>query len=142
MKNLPSSKVIQIIAFFLSFGLLTNISANWVHKNISDAVFAEDVIERKPINIISDGEIYSKNKIYFWTNIRNLSGDKITHRWIYNDKIFAEVSFEIKGKRWRVWSSKRFLRSWGGVWEVQVLNRNSEILLSKKFTFRGGGNYE
>ncbi|WP_425352122.1 DUF2914 domain-containing protein [Isorropodon fossajaponicum symbiont] len=47
-------------------------------------------------------------KIYFFTNIRNLTGDKITHRWSYKDKVKAEIGFNIKGKRWRVWSIKIF----------------------------------
>ncbi len=37
-------------------------------------------------------------KIYFFTDIRNLTDDKITHRWGYKNKVKAEISFNIKGK--------------------------------------------
>nr|WP_245394604.1 DUF2914 domain-containing protein [Isorropodon fossajaponicum symbiont] len=32
----------------------------------------------------------------------------MTHRWSYKDKVKAEIGFNIKGKRWRVWSIKIF----------------------------------
>jgi hypothetical protein len=35
----------------------------------------------------------SLGKIYFFTNIRHLKGDKITHRWFYKGKVKAEIDF-------------------------------------------------
>jgi hypothetical protein len=47
----------------------------------------------------------------------------------------AEVSFEIKGQRWRVWSSKNLWHTWIGEWTVDVLNQRSEKLLTRTFNF-------
>ncbi|KAA0439622.1 MAG: DUF2914 domain-containing protein, partial [Candidatus Thioglobus sp.] len=91
-------KKIILLALLLSsqaFSLLP-------HQNISQAVFAKSVENREPKQIITTADS-SLKKVYFFTNIRNLKGDKITHRWLYKGKIKAEVSFEIKGNRWRVW---------------------------------------
>lgn len=102
----------KYIAIFVL--LLTNSAlADWPHKNISSAVFAKSVENRTPVEIITEADD-SLGKIYFFTNIRNLTGDKITHRWIYKDKVKAEISFDIKGKRWRVWSSKNLWHTWTG----------------------------
>ncbi len=124
MKN-----ILLLLLFF------TNITwAGWPHTNISQAVFATYVVDRQPIEIITETD-NSLKKIYFFTNIRNLTGDKITHRWIYKDNIKAEVSFDIKGKRWRVWSSKNIWHTWTGIWTVEVVNSIGEVLLTKTINF-------
>lgn len=121
----------------LLLSLLTSTVAwsQWVHPNISEAVFAKDVKERTPVEIITEAD-QSLGKIYFFTNIRNLSGDRITHRWVYKDKVKAEVSFDIKGDRWRVWSSKNLWHTWTGTWRVDVLNAQGEVLLSNTFNYQ------
>jgi len=125
-------KKIIVLLFLL---LAKSALAQWPHKNISQAVFAKSVEDRTPIEIVTDADS-SLGKIYFFTNIRHLTGDKITHRWIYKDKIKAEVSFDIKGKRWRVWSSKNLLHTWTGTWQVDVLNSKGNVLLRKTFEYK------
>ena len=115
--------------------LVKSAIAQWPHENISQAVFAKSVEDRAPIEIVT-GANDSLGKIYFFTNIRDLSGDTITHRWIYKDKVKAEISFNIKGKRWRVWSSKNLWHTWTGQWKVEVINQQNELLLTKIFEFR------
>ena len=123
----------KIVLLFL---FLANTAwANWPHENISQAVFASSVVDRQPIEIITEADD-SLGKIYFFTNIHNLVGDTITHRWIYKDKIKAEISFDIKGKRWRVWSSKNIWHTWTGEWRVEVVNQQNETLLTRTFEFR------
>ena len=115
--------------------LTTKVFAQWPHENISQAVFAKSVENRAPIEIVTEADD-SLGKIYFFTNIRDLTGDTIIHRWIYKDKVKAEISFNIKGKRWRVWSSKNLWHTWTGQWKVEVVNQQNELLLTKIFEFR------
>ncbi|MBE8189409.1 MAG: DUF2914 domain-containing protein [Candidatus Thioglobus sp.] len=130
-------KIIAITAFLLA----NLVWAEWPHSNISQAVFARSVADRAPLGIISEAE-NSLKKVYFFTNIRHLSGEKITHRWSYKGKVKAEISFEIGSKRWRVWSSKNLWHNWTGDWKVEVLNRAGDILLSKKFSYKKAGENE
>ena len=83
---------IIILTIFLSFSALAH---EWPHENISEAVFALSVEDRVPIDIVEEID-NSLGKIYFFTNIRDLKGEHITHRWIYDDKVMADVRFEIK----------------------------------------------
>jgi hypothetical protein len=115
--------------------LTTKVFAQWPHENISQAVFAKSVEDRAPIEIVTEVDD-SLGKIYFFTNIRHLIGDKITHRWIYKNKVKAEISFSIKGDRWRVWSSKNIWHTWTGQWKVEVVNQKNEILLTKTFEYK------
>ena len=104
------------------------------HKNISQAVFALDVVDRVPQNIISELD-NSHKKIFFYTNLKNLSGKKIKHRWSYNDRNMAEISFFPKSNRWRVYSSKNLWKNWTGAWKVDVIDENENIILTKTFNY-------
>ena len=126
------NKVIAII--FSLIITLGAVAADWPHENISNADFALEIKDRTPINIIEEID-NSFGKIYFFTNIRNLQGQKVTHRWIYNNKVMADVVFDINGPRWRVWSSKNLWPTWLGVWSVEVLNSNGELLYKKEFNY-------
>jgi len=106
----------------------------WPQKNISEAEFAKKIIDRVPINIVREFD-NSLGKIYFFTNIRNLQDTSITHRWIYNNKVMADVVFDIKGPRWRVWSSKNLWHTWTGKWIVEVLTSENEVLYKKEFNY-------
>jgi len=106
----------------------------WPQPNISEAEFAKKIIDRVPINIVREFD-NSLGKIYFFTNIRNLQDTSITHRWIYNNKVMADVVFDIKGPRWRVWSSKNLWHTWTGKWIVEVLTSENEVLYKKEFNY-------
>jgi hypothetical protein len=115
--------------------LANAVFAAWPHKDISQAVFAKSIKDRAPNEIITEAD-NSLGKIYFFTNIRHLKGDQITHRWSYKGKVKAEISFDIKGNRWRVWSSKNLWHRWTGQWKVEVLNQHKQLLLSKTFEYK------
>jgi len=123
--------IIFIFGLFLS---LTVLSDEWPHENISNAVFSLDVEDRVPINIVEEAD-NSLGKIYFFTNIRNFSGERITHRWIYQGRVMAEVSFNINGPRWRVWSLKNLWHTWIGEWKVEVLTDDGSVLYEKVFNY-------
>ena len=124
-------KILILLGLLLSLNALSD---EWPHENISNAVFALNIEDRVPINIVEEAG-NSLGKIYFFTNIRNLEGERITHRWIYKDEVMADVSFEINGPRWRVWSSKNLWYTWLGEWKVQVLRMDGSLLYEKIFNY-------
>lgn len=126
------NKIIAIIScLIISFNVL---ASDWPHENISIAEFALEVKDRTPLNIIEEPD-NSFGKIYFFTNIRNLQGQRVKHRWIYNNKVMAEVDFNVNGPRWRVWSSKNLWPTWLGEWTVEVLNSKDEVFFKKEFNY-------
>jgi hypothetical protein len=68
--------------------------------------------------------------------LSDLSGHNITHQWTYNDKVMFEKTFEVKGARWRVWTSKTLVPSWTGTWTVNVLDDDRAVLNSKSFEYQ------
>ena len=126
------NRVLVIISSLLiSINVL---ASDWPHENISNAEFAMEIKDRTPLNIIEELD-NSFGKIYFFTNIRNLQGQSIRHRWIYKNKVMAEVEFDINGPRWRVWSSKNLWPTWLGEWTVEVLNSKDEVFFKKEFNY-------
>ena len=75
------------------------------------------------------------NQLYFFTELREMSGQTAKHRWEREGKLMAEVEFKVKGPRWRVWSSKSFVPGWTGDWKVSVINEVGEVISEKSFTY-------
>ena len=88
---------------------------------INRAVFTSRVDQREPV-----GELTQLTNeyaiVYFFTEVKGLEGHKITHRWEYEGQVQAEITFEIGGPRWRVWSSKEMMPEWVGTWTVSVID--------------------
>lgn len=76
-----------------------------------------------------------QNQLYFFTELRDMSGQTAKHRWEYGGKVMAEVEFNVKGPRWRIWSSKSFVPGWTGDWKVSVINGAGDVISEKNFTY-------
>ncbi len=74
-------------------------------------------------------------KIYLFSDLRGLVGQTVTHRWSYKGETMAEVAFEVRGPRWRVWSSKNLRLNWVGDWTVEVVSQDGEVFASETFSY-------
>ncbi len=102
---------------------------------VSRAQFTSAVLDREPtddLTAINPGS----EKIFFFTELRNMDGTSITHRWSLNGAVMAEVSFKVRASRWRVYSSKTLLPEWRGEWVVDVLDENGSVLESRTAGYR------
>lgn len=101
---------------------------------LARSTFTTGVVDREPQDSI---EMASNDvdKIYYFNEILGATGDTITHRWTYGDQVMAEVSFEIGGPRWRVYSSKQLLPSWVGEWTVAVIDSAGRTLSEDSFVY-------
>jgi len=68
------------------------------------------------------------SEIYFYSDLRDLSGSTVVHRWEYGGEIMAEVPFEVTTDRWQVWSTKALSPNQLGDWTVSVVAPDGEIL--------------
>ena len=74
-------------------------------------------------------------KLFYFTELRGMEGQTVTHRWEHNGEVMAEVPFEIGGQRWRVFSSKNLAPSLTGEWKVSVLDASGSALSSNTFAY-------
>jgi hypothetical protein len=91
------------------------------------SVFTSAVQEREPVDKLNDTGA-EQERVFYFTELRDMSGQTAIHRWEKDGQVAAEVKFDVRGPRWRVWSSKSFLPENTGEWKVSVLNGAGEII--------------
>ena len=102
--------------------------------SVERAIFTTAIKNREPTNNIS--KLHNdQQKIYYFTDLRGMQGQKVKHRWTYKGKVMAEVEFKVKGPRWRVFSSKRLERDWLGDWTVSTVDRRGRTLSRNSFSY-------
>ena len=101
-------------------------------KHVSRALLTTGVKQREPVDNVC---IPVRNKITFFTEINNYASHRITHRWKYNNKTIFELSFNVRGPRWRVWTSKNIPLKWVGSWVIEVVDEDNNILTQKLFYY-------
>jgi hypothetical protein len=93
------------------------------------AVFTSEIEDREPVDQLSRVNAGS-DKIYFFTELKDLEGQTVKHRWLYKGELVAEVAFNVNGSRWRVWSSKTLQPDQLGTWTVEVVNGSGDVIAS------------
>lgn len=139
LKKTMRTHPIWILSLFFIFYNLAFIKAHAevpaaknTKADIVRAQFTSAMQEKEPTDNVV---LLSNNneQIYFFTEIKNYKGGKITHRWEHQGTVMAEVTFAIDGPRWRVYSSKKLKPHWTGIWSVLVLNEAGSPLNISSF---------
>ena len=109
----------------------TGEQAATIKGTVARATFSSAIEDREPVDKLTEA---SNNKIYYFTELRDMAGQQVTHRWEHNGKVMAEVPFEIRGDRWRVYSSKRIQPEWKGEWKASVIGSDGSELAANTIT--------
>ncbi len=122
--------------------LVSAVSVNSLYPpnspNIARAQLTNDVINREPIDRIEEVvrvEGQSLRRLFYYTEFRNMQGQKAVHIWEHDGKVVAEVKFHIRGDRWRVYSSKYLSPSMTGDWIIHVIDGEGKPLKSENFVY-------
>lgn len=127
-------RVLTLLALFITtIGPFQFANANDNTGEVARAQFTSAIEAREPVDKVS---ILSNdvNKIYFFSDLRNLQGQMVTHRWLLAGQVMAEVSFNVGGPRWRVNSSKALQPGWVGDWTVAVVDGADTVI--SEYTFK------
>jgi hypothetical protein len=101
---------------------------------VERATFTTAVVNREPIDSIRS--LTNDNlEVYYFTEFRGMTGRRFVHRWEFNGQIVAEVPFEIRGARWRVYSTKKLQPLWLGEWNVSVVDELERVLRTDTFSY-------
>jgi len=112
--------------------------AGFSQGSVVRSAFTSEISEREPIDKLK--ETPNDSKVYFFTELRDMSGQTAIHRWQHNGEVKAEVEFKVGGPRWRVWSSKSFNPEWTGEWKVSVVNGANEIIKEETLMLTSSSN--
>jgi hypothetical protein len=118
------------------FAAALALGGNSFAGEVSRAMFTIGVDEREPVIMVDSIDSGSYDSISFFTELNGLEGHNVTHQWTFNDEVMFEKTFEVRGDRWRVWTSKTLIPSWTGDWTVKVLDSDRTVLASKSFEYQ------
>jgi hypothetical protein len=107
-------------------------------ENIARAQLTTGIEAREPIDriesvVFTEGQ--QLKRLFYFTELRDMKGETIIHRWEHEGEVVAEVKFDVRGNRWRVYSSKYLSPEMTGQWRVIVVNSKGESLISANFMF-------
>ncbi len=103
-------------------------------EGVARSTFTTAIDNREPVNEISQLSP-DESKIYYFTEIKGLKDQTISHRWEQNGEVQATVDFNIGGDRWRVWSSKNLQPEFTGEWQVMVVDQAGNVLAQNSFNY-------
>ncbi len=103
-------------------------------EGVARAAFTTAIDDREPVDEVSSLDT-DTSRVYYFTEIKGLKGQTITHRWEQNGEVQATVSFDIGGDRWRIWSSKNLQPEFTGQWQVMVLDEAGNVLSQNSFNY-------
>ncbi len=111
------------------------------HHSLLRAVLTTGVVENEPVDDLgyvldTNGEL--TRRVYFFTELKQLNGQKIYHRWVYEGKQVAELTLPVRSDRWRTYSSKAMPKQWLGDWAVEVLDAKRNLLGRYEFSYSLG----
>ena len=98
------------------------------------AQFTTGVEDREPVDSVARVDA-GTGIIYFFTELSNLQGRHVVHRWEHDGEPMAVVGFDVGGPRWRVWSSKQMPSDRQGMWRVQVVAEDGSVLADEALVF-------
>ena len=102
--------------------------------HVARSWFTTAVVDLEPVDSIST-LTNDHRRILFFTELRNLGGTTVIHRWEWNGTVMAEVPIEVGSARWRAYSSKQLDPVWLGEWKVTVVDRWGEVLAERHFSY-------
>ena len=102
--------------------------------SVSRSTFTSAVVNREPVDRISRTDS-SHPLVYFFTTLKGMTGQKVTHRWEHNGQVVKEQVFRVGAPRWRTWSSIVLPRQKPGKWIVSVINDLNEIVWQQELDY-------
>jgi hypothetical protein len=98
------------------------------------AQFTTSIDNREPVDqvvVLSP----PSDAVFFFSEIRNMQGRTVTHRWEFQGQVVSRVPFEVKGPRWRVYSKYRLEPDQFGEWSVTVIDQSGWPLYTELFRY-------
>jgi hypothetical protein len=90
---------------------------------VARAQFTTGIENREPVDQVVSLEFFDGD-VYFFTDLRHLEGRKVTHRWEFEGEFIGQITFNVGGPRWRVYSRRTLVPGLEGKWTVMVIDES------------------
>ena len=106
-------------------------------KGVALAQFTTRISKRRPADEVrSLGNAHQP--ISFYTEVQGMKGRRMTHRWLYRGTVRYETAFDIRGDKWRFWSTQLLPGDLAGRWQVEVVDESGAVLEARTLDYRPG----
>ena len=96
--------------------------------------FTTAVVNKEPSNNLNEVN-RAQRQVTFFSELKNLTGKAITHRWVYNGQVVYSKTFNVGAASWRVWTQKT-ITPYQGVVTVQIVDPAGTVLQTASITVR------
>lgn len=96
--------------------------------------FTTRIVNREPLNNLAEVD-HTQQQLVFFSELRNLTGERITHRWVHNGEVVFEKAFDVGAARWRVWSQKTITQNVGTL-TVELVNSAGVVIQSQSINVK------
>jgi hypothetical protein len=120
--------------FVAALSLAALVAFSTAQAEVARTIITTGVTDREPVNDLQQVPAEDQ-KVFFFTELRGMKGESVTHVWKRNGEVMAEVKFDVGGPRWRIWSSKNMLPDWTGAWTIEVTDSSGKVIATKEFTY-------
>ncbi|PLX66380.1 MAG: DUF2914 domain-containing protein [Denitrovibrio sp.] len=119
-----------LLTVFANLIIFVNVFAE---TSVSRIVTTTDMQNREPVGSATEFKS-SVGRVFCFTEIEtDKYPTEVTHIWIHDKNIEAEIKLPVKSPKWRTYSSKAILEEWTGNWKVEVYSENGELIDSIDF---------
>jgi hypothetical protein len=122
-------------------------SGDTMPDQVVQAQFTTGIVNQRPINSIQAvfsmrGRVYSLDgrpvhTLYYFTEIRGMRGEIVTHRWERNNQLVMETPFKVSGDPWLIYSHQDLAPGIEGNWRVVVTDAQGDVIKTDSFSFQG-----
>lgn len=108
--------------------------------HVTRALLAGGVVALEPVEPLGNevvGVPGGVEKVYFYTELRGLGGERVLYRWLHEGRVEAEIPVTVGASwRWRTYSQKDLLPNKTGRWQAQLLDEDGRVLAETSFVYR------
>jgi hypothetical protein len=122
-----------VIFSILSAG---SIQAQEETLKVSEMTITTRIVRRNPVDSVRRISAASEKTLYCYTRVAAPDDEErsISHIWYRNGEAMAEYELPVHGSRWRTYSKKVIEKGMRGVWRVDALDDEGNLLKSVEFT--------
>ncbi|MGD9809385.1 MAG: DUF2914 domain-containing protein [Deferribacterales bacterium] len=115
------------------FALLLTFTSVFAETSVSRITMTTGVENIEPIDSATEFK-NDVGRVFCFTEIAtDKYPTEVTHIWIYEKNIEAEIKLPVKSPKWRTYSSKAILPEWSGNWKVEVYAEDGKLIDSVDF---------
>jgi hypothetical protein len=103
---------------------------------VSEMTITTRIARRNPVDSVRRISAASEKTLYCYTRLAAPDDEerRISHVWYRNGEVTAEYVLPVRGTRWRTHSKKVIEKGMRGLWRVEALDDEGNLLKSVEFT--------